>query len=217
MNNGKPHIREILSSLHQITGTPWREVHDQTTICLAFNTDLTDHAVHPTEKSMWPVRTRFVAPIAHDKKGCHESWRSSVKHFFAEAFENVGRARLQENQARMEFGKQFTSSITSGLHEVNGFVDRHQAGVLIAAGIILVAATPFGWALIGVSEAIEGTAILADAVVSIRSAEIGETLGSQSRNIFYGLKEYVIGNSRIAAVGAGPTSIVVGNWEKKPR
>ncbi|APS46078.1 hypothetical protein AVI51_15535 (plasmid) [Piscirickettsia salmonis] len=192
MDNQAPHIRDVLNSLQQITGQAWREVEDKATMCLAFNTDLTDHAVLPTEQSMWPVRTRFVAPVAHDQEGCHKSWWSVTKHFFHVVEKNG----------------------VSAVHSVNDFISNHHAEILVATGIIFVAATPFGWLALGVSEAVEGTAILTDALVSIRSAEIGETLGSQSRNIFYGLKKYAAGSIKMATVGAGFTSTLVGNWEK---
>ncbi|ODN43684.1 hypothetical protein [Piscirickettsia litoralis] len=193
MNNGKPHIREILTSLHQITGTPWRGVHDQATICLAFNTDLTDHAVHPTEKSMWPVRTRFMAPVAHDQDGNHRTWWDKVKHLWHAAERYV--------------------------KEGIDYVDHHKVRSLEIAGMVLFAVTPVGWFVEGMTVGAAGVSVLVETATAIRSAQIGETLMEES-NLFYALKGTMQGAKQIGTgllqtlpQGYGMGLVWAGNWD----
>ncbi|OAJ34003.1 hypothetical protein [Piscirickettsia salmonis] len=191
MDNQAPHIRDVLNSLQQITGQPWREVQDKATMCLAFNTDLTDHTVHSTEKSMWPTRTRYVAPVAHDQEGSQESWWDKTKGFFHKVDE----------------------SIVSGVNSAVNYAHNHPVATLINVGMVIVAVTPLGWVMSGVAGAAEGATLLADAVIAVRGASIGEKL-ALGRNMFYGLSKAAVGSVQSALLPAGIFSVAVGNYDR---
>lgn len=193
MNDGKPHIRDVLHSLNQVTGTEWCEVRRNATMCLAFNTDLTDHTVLPTEASMWPVRTRFVAPVAHDEDGSHDTWWDKTKGFF--------------------------NAVEDGARHGLNYVENHPLKSLAYAGMVVFAVTPMGWFVDGVAGISAGTGLLIDSAVAIRSAQIGETLMEES-NLFYQLKGATQGAQQIgrgfakvmpqmASFGA----VFANNWE----
>ncbi|WGZ72932.1 hypothetical protein [Piscirickettsia salmonis] len=172
MDNQSVHIRDVLNSLQQITGQPWREVQDKARISLAFNTDLADHTVLPTEQSMWPTRTRYIAPVAHDQEGSHESWWDKTKGFFS----------MVEDSAK------------HGLHYVEG----HPGKTLAYVGMAVFAVTPMGWVVDGIAGATAGAGLLIDSAVAIRTAQIGETL-MEENNLFYQLKDVTQGAQQIGS------------------
>ncbi|QGP55360.1 hypothetical protein PsalMR5_02806 [Piscirickettsia salmonis] len=140
---------------------------------------------------MWPVRTRFVAPVAHDQEGSHESWWDKTKGFFHKVDE----------------------SIVSGVNSAVSYAHNHPVATLINVGMVVVAVTPFGWVMSGVAGAAEGATLLADAVIAVRGASIGEKL-AVGRNMFYGLSKAAVGSVQSALLPAGGVSVVIGNYEK---
>ncbi|MGJ3494682.1 hypothetical protein ACR9PT_08890 [Piscirickettsia salmonis] len=195
MDNQAPHIRDVLNSLQQITGEPWREVRDKATVCLAFNTDLTDHTVLPTEKSMWPTSTKYVAPVAHDQDGSHDSWWDKTKNLW--------------------------NLVEKGASDSLDYVEKNHAKILETTGIILFAMTPEGWFFEGAALVGRGVTMLADSRLMLESAQLGESLGSES-NLFYtvgrwineGGSKVIKGSAMVATRVGSPVLVWAGNWEQ---